>query len=130
MEQWDRRPRGLAHSARPPALAGRCGGIAAAAALSLPAQLRLATLAQTARLALGLEQHEDVALAHGALHVADDRAVDLVHELNANLTKSNQQHTQHQNQPARHQRRVQVGTMRRSQGEGWQLPIEYCARPV
>ena len=48
-------------------------------------------LTQAASLALGLEEHEDIALAHGSLHVADDGAVGLVHELNADLAHAQQQ---------------------------------------
>jgi hypothetical protein len=55
-----------------------------------------AHLAQSARLTLGLEEHEDVALADGALHVADDAAVDLVHELDAHL---HEQHSAQQRTP-------------------------------
>lgn len=41
--------------------------------------------AQPPGLALGLEQGEDIALAHRALHVADDGAARVVHELHAHL---------------------------------------------
>ena len=40
---------------------------------------------EPAGLSLRLEQGDDVALAHRALHVADDGAVRLVHELDAHL---------------------------------------------
>lgn len=41
--------------------------------------------AQPPGFALGLEQGEDIALAHRALHVADDGAARVVHELHAHL---------------------------------------------
>merc|ERR1719409_1856965 len=44
-----------------------------------------APLAEPPRLALPLQQAEDVALAHGALDVADDGAVRVVDELDADL---------------------------------------------
>lgn len=40
---------------------------------------------ETARLALSLEQRENVALANGSFDVADDRAVGVVEELDAHL---------------------------------------------
>ena len=45
----------------------------------------LPSLAQAPRLALGLEQGQDVALADGALDVAHDQAVLVVKELDADL---------------------------------------------
>ena len=45
----------------------------------------MASLPQTARLALPLEQHEDVTLADRPLHVAHDRARRVVEELDAHL---------------------------------------------
>lgn len=42
-------------------------------------------LSQTARFALPLEEAEDVALAHGALNVADDGTGRVVQEFHAHL---------------------------------------------
>ena len=47
--------------------------------------LLAAALPQSARLALPLEKHENVALANRPLHVAHDRAGGVVEELNADL---------------------------------------------
>ena len=47
--------------------------------------MHLLALSQASRLTLRLEQRQDVALTHGALHVADDRSVGVVEELHAHL---------------------------------------------
>lgn len=76
------RPTGRSKRTQRPT-AARCGpGRAVGAARSAPCS------AQPPRLALRLEQGEDVSLPHRPLHVADDGAARVVHELHAHLRRS------------------------------------------